>query len=117
MSLQSTWYYRVTELDFDSIPTLQDVTEVVKELVQSKVNRLWPRNTQPHHQEFDTFTKPVAEWVKYDPDYLTKIKHPQDLSTIYARLLKEDEEYRNDLAKVFKDMNLVWRNAVDYFEE
>lgn len=64
------------------------------------------------HPIFYYFKRPVDPIGDNAPDYYRKIKNPQDLGTIKKRL--EDAKYYKFFYEWERDMNLIWKNCIQY---
>ena len=64
------------------------------------------------HPIFSIFMRPVDPIGDRAPDYYLKIKNPQDLGSIKERLVEAN--YYNYFSEWEHDMNLIWKNCIQY---
>lgn len=64
------------------------------------------------HPVFACFLRPVDPIADNAPDYYLKIKNPQDLGTILKRL--KNLNYYNYVDDWENDMNLIWKNCIQF---
>lgn len=64
------------------------------------------------HPISSIFLRPVDPITDAAPDYLSKIRNPQDLGTIKRRL--EEKTYYKYISDWQRDMNLIWKNCIRY---
>lgn len=67
------------------------------------------------HPIFTYFLRPVDPIADNASDYYLKIKNPQDLGTILKRL--KDLNYYDYVDDWENDMNLIWKNCIQYNRE